>query len=216
MEDLEGWELVRGEAKRALEIENVLRQYDRVGELARANLATPDRCPLSLEVLLELHGIAAAGIYTDAGALRDVNVRVGAFKPPEWRYVGGLLDHMFDQLAEWWDDDDVDECLLAAYVMWRVNWIHPFRDGNGRTSRAAAYLVLLAFLRRPELPGSDHLTALVADAHREDYILALKEADAAAEQGTLDVSVLAGLLDELLEAQLREGLESASGNEDED
>ena len=31
---------------------------------------------------------------------------------------------------------------LAAYVMWRLNWIHPFVDGNGRTSSAASYFVL--------------------------------------------------------------------------
>jgi Fic family protein len=31
---------------------------------------------------------------------------------------------------------------LAAYLMWRLNWIHPFADGNGRTSRIISYVVL--------------------------------------------------------------------------
>jgi Fic family protein len=31
---------------------------------------------------------------------------------------------------------------LAAYVMWRLNWIHPFTDGNGRTSRISSYVIL--------------------------------------------------------------------------
>jgi hypothetical protein len=31
---------------------------------------------------------------------------------------------------------------LAAYVLWKMNWIHPFADGNGRTARAVSYVVL--------------------------------------------------------------------------
>ncbi|HET9282483.1 MAG TPA: Fic family protein [Candidatus Angelobacter sp.] len=42
---------------------------------------------------------------------------------------------------------------LAAYVIWRLNWIHPFADGNGRTSRALSYLVLCTRLGE-RLPGT--------------------------------------------------------------
>jgi hypothetical protein len=28
---------------------------------------------------------------------------------------------------------------LAAYGLWRLNWIHPFVEGNGRTARAVCY-----------------------------------------------------------------------------
>ena len=42
---------------------------------------------------------------------------------------------------------------LAAYTMWRVNWIHPFAGGNGRTSRAVSNLVLCARLGY-RLPGT--------------------------------------------------------------
>jgi hypothetical protein len=51
-----------------------------------------------------------------------------------------------------------DPIAAAAYVAWRLPWIHPYRDGNGRTSRAAAYAILLAGLpelraaRRPTVP----------------------------------------------------------------
>lgn len=31
---------------------------------------------------------------------------------------------------------------LGAYVLWKLNWIHPFADGNGRTARAVAYVVM--------------------------------------------------------------------------
>src|SRR3546814_2892499 len=31
---------------------------------------------------------------------------------------------------------------LAAFGLWRLNWIHPFIEGNGRTARAACYFLL--------------------------------------------------------------------------
>lgn len=31
---------------------------------------------------------------------------------------------------------------LASFVPWRLNWIHPFGNGNSRFARAAAYLTL--------------------------------------------------------------------------
>src|SRR4051812_41331333 len=42
---------------------------------------------------------------------------------------------------------------IAAYLLWRLNWIHPFSGGNGRTSRAVSYYALcvrLGFV----LPGN--------------------------------------------------------------
>jgi Fic family protein len=57
---------------------------------------------------------------------------------------------------------------LAAYVMWRLNWIHPFTDGNGRTSRAASYLVLclrLGYL----LPGRRTIPDQIAEDRTRYY-----------------------------------------------
>jgi hypothetical protein len=44
--------------------------------------------------------------------------------------------------------------------MWRTNWVHPFDDGNGRTARAASYLVLCVKLGY-RLPGKKSLIDLV-------------------------------------------------------
>ena len=37
---------------------------------------------------------------------------------------------------------NVSSIHFGAYLMWRVNWVHPFFGGNGRTSRAVAYMVM--------------------------------------------------------------------------
>jgi Fic family protein len=64
----------------------------------------------------------------------------------------------------------------AAYALWRLNWVHPFRGGNGRTSRCLAYLILCMDLGLM-LPGVPTLPTLIY-GRRKDYVKALKAADA--------------------------------------
>lgn len=64
---------------------------------------------------------------------------------------------------------------LAAYVMWRLNWIYPFTDGHGRTFRAISCLVLCIRLRA-WLPGRLTLPEQV-EQERTPYCKALGAAD---------------------------------------
>ena len=96
-----------------------------------------------------------------------------------------------------WDNTPVH---LASYVMWRVNWIHPFFGGNGRTARAASYPVLCARLGFV-LPGSTTIPELIIE-NRDPYLQALQAADAAWEAGKLDLSGMQDLMSELLARQL--------------
>lgn len=64
---------------------------------------------------------------------------------------------------------------LSAYIMWRLNWIHPFDDGNGRTSRAVSYLLLCVRLGY-RLPGVQTIPELIASA-KVPYYDALEKAD---------------------------------------
>ncbi|WP_204276686.1 Fic family protein, partial [Klebsiella aerogenes] len=66
---------------------------------------------------------------------------------------------------------------LASYVMWRLNWIHPFSDGNGRTSRITSYVVLSVKLGLV-LPGTRTIPEQIVDK-RSPYFLALEAADQA-------------------------------------
>jgi Fic family protein len=92
--------------------------------------------------------------------------------------------------------------MLPAYALWRLNWIHPFVEGNGRTARAACYY-LLCLRHRQLLPG----TKIVPERIREDrqpYYAALRAADIEWEQGHFDVRELANYLSNLLKQQLSE------------
>jgi Fic family protein len=96
--------------------------------------------------------------------------------------------------------------------MWRLNWIHPFTDGNGRTSRAASYIILCLKLGY-RIPGKNTIPDQIA-ANKTPYYKALEAADNAWEQGRIDLSEMKELLDAMLAKQLLEILtESRSGDE---
>jgi Fic family protein len=100
---------------------------------------------------------------------------------------------------------------LAAYLMWRLNWIHPFSGGNGRTSRAVSYLVLCARLGH-RLPGTNTIPEQIV-ANRQPYYAALDAADAAWANGGVDVSVMEAVLGDMLAVQLSSVLVAAAADE---
>ena len=78
---------------------------------------------------------------------------------------------------------------LASYLMWRVNWIHPFFGGNGRTARAAPVMCArLGFV----LPGAKTIPDLTVE-DREPYYAALHKADENWQSGRFDVSDMESL-----------------------
>jgi Fic family protein len=99
---------------------------------------------------------------------------------------------------------------LAAYVMWRLNWIHPFFGGNGRTARAFSYLVLCIGLQFAP-PANDKTIPHLIEENREPYTKALRKADRAWAEGRLDVSDMGNLLSDLLATQLVFLHEAATG-----
>jgi Fic family protein len=98
---------------------------------------------------------------------------------------------------------------LASYLMWRLNWIHPFFGGNGRTARAVSYLVLSAKLEFT-LPGTKMIPELIVE-HRAAYVEALRAADSAWQEQRVDVSKMEDLMASLLAYQLVEIHQRATG-----
>jgi hypothetical protein len=89
----------------------------------------------------------------------------------------------------------------AAVTLWRLNWIHPFRNGNGRTARAFSYACLCmkyGFV----LPGTPTVIDQIM-TNRPEYNAALRHCDVTfAETGTPDFGPMEALLQRLLVAQL--------------
>lgn len=128
--------------------------------------------------LLQLQALAVEGIYPCGGTYRDARTKItisdSDHKPPDAALVSG---HIVD-LLEHLDSTRTTTPALerAAYALWRLNWIHPFRGGNGRTSRCLAYLIICLDLGMM-VPGVPTLPTLIYDK-RKEYVQALKSADA--------------------------------------
>jgi Fic family protein len=93
-----------------------------------------------------------------------------------------------------------DPLVLATFVLWRLNYIHPFINGNGRTARATCYFVL-CLSAGYWLPGTTILPELIR-RERDAYCTALADVDASFAAGNLDLSPLHALLAKLLTEQM--------------
>lgn len=138
--------------------------------------------------MLNIHRIITKDVMqnaADSGAFRNRQVFVGkrvfdgtSFKeeveymPPKTDEVPGLVKEFID----WLNQDKtwgINPVLLAGIMHYEIARIHPFIDGNGRTARLLATLILY-------LSGFDHRRIFALDDYydrdRQSYYAALKTA----------------------------------------
>ena len=149
------------------------------------------------------------GISSYAGNYRPGGVAIEGSKnePVEPICVPELVEDMCDYVNDHWEDST--PIYPAAYLMWRLNWIHPFADGNGRTSRIVSYVVL-SVRAGAILPGTPTIPDQIVD-NRGPYFDALDAADLAFRDGKIDVSKMEELLGSLLANQLAQFYRSVGG-----
>lgn len=182
----------------ALEISNGNRHYDFLRSIVVASLDV-QRPFLSQHVIKALNFHAIACLHTSPGEYRPCPVKVGDYDPPDHYRVPALMDDFVNTVNRGWESSD--PVALSTFVLWRMNNIHPFINGNGRTARAASYFVLCV-KSGGWLPGETILPELIRQ-NRDEYVAALKGADASSRAGALDLSVLHALVSRLLAEQLQ-------------
>jgi Fic family protein len=107
--------------------------------------------PYKTSDLLTLHKMITKNTLrnpSDEGVFRNRRVYVGnsitgevIFEPPATQMVASLLEDFF----EWFncpDSEKLDAVLHAGITHYEIVRIHPFIDGNGRTTRVMAAVVL--------------------------------------------------------------------------
>ena len=97
-------------------------------------------------VLLDIHHLILKNIdIQNAGQYRNVEVMISGstHKPPTFLQVENLMEDYFKFYEE--HKEILNPVLLSAELHERLVTIHPFIDGNGRTSRLIMNLVLLKF-----------------------------------------------------------------------
>jgi Fic family protein len=179
---------------------NTLRQYDRMVEIINETLRQAQRFRLRPSTIQELNRLSIKNIEAEAGRWRDVPIVIegSGHQPPPCEEVPRHIDDLCEYVNDHWKDRSPFH--LAAYVMWRLNWIHPFVDGNGRTTRALSYYVLCVGLGF-HMPGVTTVAEMIAQ-NKDPYYKALEAADAAERAGSLDVSEMEYLLSDLLAKQM--------------
>ena len=107
--------------------------------------------------LSKIHQYLFDEIYDFAGAIRTVNIAKGSFRFAPVMYLNVALDNISRMPQSTFDE------IIAKYV--EMNVAHPFREGNGRSTR-----IWLDAILKKEL-------GLVIDWSRvdkEDYLLAME------------------------------------------
>lgn len=202
--------LIRDDHLRAeAEAKNGLIQFDRACSLIVDAIEKSERWKLRPSIILALHRAALDGISSYAGNFRPASVAISgsSHKPVDAHLVPELIEELCDYVNEHWDTKPAVH--LASYVMWRLNWIHPFSDGNGRTSRMVSYLVLSVKLGML-LPGRDTIPDQIVD-NRQPYFDALEDADRLWAAGELNLVKMEELVESMLAKQLMGVMKSATG-----
>jgi Fic family protein len=190
-----------------LQERNLLRQYDLLTNCIEIGLKNGIDS-FDKYTLWALNYAAVSNISQFGGRYREEPIYVGNHCPPHFREVPNLMDRFFSVIHENWEIMD-HPTMLPAYALWRLNWIHPFVEGNGRTARAACYY-LLCLKQGQLLPGIKIVPERIRE-NRKPYYAALQAADIAWEQGHFDVSELAKYLSNLLIQQLSEAPVDTNG-----
>ena len=177
-----------------LEVANGNRQYDFLRSLVSASLEL-NRHFLSQHLLKALNFHAIACLHTTAGEFRPCAVKVGDYTPPEHYRVQAQMDDFVNTVNRSWET--ADPVVLATFVLWRLNHIHPFINGNGRTARAACLFVLC--VKAGGWIGGEPILPELLKKNRDEYVQALRIADESLKTGNIDLTVLHSLVSRLLD-----------------
>ena len=162
----------------ALSADNLERQYDFLESIVGAAIAA-GRPMISTALISALNHQAICCLHVNAGAYRPCQVTVGGYEPPQHFRIPELMNAFINEVNRFWDSMDL--WTLAAYCLWRLNHIHPFINGNGRTALGLCYFVICVKSGR-WLQGAPILPELLR-RHHDDYVRCLQAADIASREG---------------------------------
>ncbi len=165
--------------------------------------------PISVETIKEIHKEIFRDAWTEiAGKYRTENLEITNSKhiPPHHSRVPFLMEERAAELAQKLQAIEKAEGVikgrngntqkvhkmveqviqLAAWVHYTITCVHPFRDGNGRTARLAANLIL-------ERYGLIGISIKVEQENKNRYRQALAQIDSANDYKPLVGLIYQGL-----------------------
>lgn len=136
------------------------------GDIAKVEVGT-------FSGLAFIHSYLFEEIYDFAGKIREVNIAKGNFRFAPLMYLQQSLEHIDTMPQSHFDE------IIEKYV--EMNIAHPFREGNGRTTRIWLDLILKKEIKQVidwnQVDKEDYLSAMERSVVRAIEIKALlKEA----------------------------------------
>ena len=128
VQDVIDGKLVIGKQKEIQEVKNAYKAYEMINDID----------PYSIEDLKKIHGVMTYLILDESGEYRKGNE--GVFDgekcihicPPP-KQVNELMNQLFDWMKKC--KNNLHPLILSAVFHYEFVFIHPFKDGNGRTAR---------------------------------------------------------------------------------
>lgn len=129
----------------------------------------------NLAYLYELHSLALAHLYEFAGRLRTVDMSKGGFRFPSAFHLPQTIatfekEHLLNLPLNYELESDLINDIGRVHA--ELLFIHPFRDGNGRTARLLANLMALRVRDEP----LDFRTLISEKGYNPKYLKAVQRA----------------------------------------
>jgi len=151
-EVLEGKEVVARERdiREILNYRDVMVYLEALGE-AYGVVGKDDEFVYSEEIVKKIQSLTVQGLIDEGvGEYRDVSVVVRSVRSGQQAFVApkpAEVPFLMEAFIRWLNDDksrEVHSVLRAGVTHYVLAAIHPFVEGNGRTARAMAMLVMMA------------------------------------------------------------------------
>jgi len=143
-----------------------------------------DGTTFDLAYLQRMHRLALGHLYAFAGKWREVNLSKGGFNFPSAKYLDATMQEfersMLKPLPDLYEDR---EALIrdVALVHGELLFIHPFREGNGRTAR-----LLADMMAQKQGYGKLHWER-IGRVRFDDYVQAVQQAAVSNRQPMEDI-----------------------------
>ncbi len=184
--------------------QNLYRQIHYLKDLVELTHLHVPSIKLRGDIIRGLNYHAVIHLTDNPGLYRKepVSITASSHQPPDHEDVEEHVLTLISDINKIWTTHTMIE--IAAYALWRLCWIHPFEEGNGRTARALAYYIIC---RKSGywLPGNKILPFALKENHSRTYYEALSHAD----KSNLNTPEASKTLSVLIEAALITQLESA-------
>jgi cell filamentation protein len=114
----------------------------------------------TVKALQKIHAYLFGGLYDFAGKIRQVNIAKGGFQFAMAQYLPQALEQIEHMPVNTFDE------IVDKYV--EMNIAHPFREGNGRSTRIWLDMIFKKRLQRcvdwSRIPKKEYLDAMIRSA----------------------------------------------------